>query len=79
MIRNDLKIVRNEKGNPQSDNAETESEDDKIFLGFESEGKAVALKDCEVIVKDLVGNERTENKIVNKYQNEETEQVDNQL
>ena len=39
MIRNDLKIVRNEKGNPQSDNAETESEDDKIFWALKVKAK----------------------------------------
>ena len=39
MIRNDLKIVRNEKGNPQSHNAETESEDDKIFWALKVKAK----------------------------------------
>ena len=39
MIRNDLKIVRNEKGNPQSDNAETESKDDKIFWALKVKAK----------------------------------------
>ena len=41
MIRNDQKIVRNQKGIPQSDSKETESEEDEIFLGFDSEGKAI--------------------------------------
>ena len=39
MIRKDMKIVRNEKGNPQSDNAETESEDDKMFWALKVKAK----------------------------------------
>ena len=30
-----------------------ESEDKQIFLGFDSDGEAVVLKDCQVVVEDL--------------------------
>ena len=46
MIKIELKTVRNEKGNPQADNTETQLECDETFLGFDSEGEAVLLKDC---------------------------------
>ena len=46
MIKVELKTVRNEKGNPQADNMETQLEYDETFLGFDSEGEAVVLKDC---------------------------------
>ena len=31
----------------------TESEDEEIFLGFDSDGEAVVLKNCQVVVEDL--------------------------
>lgn len=46
MIKDEFKTARNEKVNPQADNTETESENDEIFLGFDSEVEAVVLKDC---------------------------------
>ena len=53
-----FKIVRDEEGNPQTNNVETESED-RIFLGFDKEGEAVVLKDFKVVVEDVAGNDRT--------------------
>ena len=36
------------------------------------------MKDCKVIVEDVVRDEWTANENVNEYQNEETEKVQNQ-
>ena len=65
MIEDEFKTARNEKCKPQADNTETELEDNEIFLGSDSEGEAVVLKYCKVIVEDIVGNERTTNENVN--------------
>lgn len=74
MIKNELKTARNKRGDPQANNMETESEDNGTVLGFDSEGHAAILKDLKnlkkKIVEDAVGNEKTVNDIVNKYQNE---------
>lgn len=61
IIKDEFKTVGNEKVNPLADNAETELEDDEIFLSFDGEDKAVVLKDCKVIVGDVVGNKGTMN------------------
>ena len=37
----------------EKDTIETESEDEEIFLGFDSDGEAVVLKNCQVVVEDL--------------------------
>lgn len=65
MIKDEFRIVRNKKGNPQTDKIKVESEDDELFLSFDSE--AVVLRDFKVIVEDVVENERTANENVNDY------------
>ena len=67
MIKDEFKIVRNKKVNPQTDKIKVESEDDELFLGFGSEGEAVVLRDFKVIVEDVGENERTANENVNDY------------
>ena len=37
----------------EKDTIEIESEDEEIFLGFHSDGEAVVLKNCQVVVEDL--------------------------
>ena len=37
----------------EKDTIEIESEDEEIFLGFDSDGEAVVLKNCQVVVEDL--------------------------
>lgn len=49
MIKDEFKIVRNKKVNPQTDKIKVESEDDELILGFGSEGEAVVLRDFKVI------------------------------
>ena len=67
MIKDEFKIVRNKKVNPQTDKIKVESEDDELILGFGSEGEAVVLRDFKVIVEDVGENERTANENVNDY------------
>ena len=45
-----------------------------IVLGFDSESEAVVLKDCKVIVEDVLENEKTPNECVHEYLNQETDQ-----
>ena len=61
IIKDKFRTARNKKVKPLADNTETELEDDEIFLSFDSEDKAVVLKDCKVIVEDVVGNKGTVN------------------
>ena len=67
MIKDEFKIVRNKKVNPQTDKIKVESEDDELILSFGSEGEAVVLRDFKVIVEDVGENERTANENVNDY------------
>lgn len=48
MIKNELKTARNKRGDPQAINMETESEDNGIVVGFDSEGHAAILKDLKI-------------------------------
>ena len=34
--------------------------DEEIFLGFDNDGKAVVLKDCQIVVEDLFQKEEEE-------------------
>ena len=45
---------------------EIESENEEIFLGFDTDGEAVVLKDCQVVVQDLFQKEEEGIKKVDK-------------
>ena len=61
-IKNNIE-KREEYG--EKDTTEIESEDEEIFLGFDSDGEAVVLKNCLVVVEDLFQKEKAI-KTVNK-------------
>ena len=66
-------------GNPHGENTETESEDNEIFVGFDGDREAVVLKECKVIVGDVIGNESTANKNVSEHWHKKIWQVENCL
>ena len=55
MIKDKFKTARNKKGSPRwYCSLETESKDDKIFMGLDIEREAVVSKDCKV--KEFIDN-----------------------
>ena len=51
---------------------ESESEDEDIFIGFDGERKSVMLKECKVVVQDLLCDTQERNDIHNEDQNNKT-------
>ena len=45
---------------------ESESEDEETCVGFESEGEPVMLKECKVVIEDLLRDTQERNDIQNK-------------
>ena len=62
-IKNNIE-KREEYG--EKEKIEVESEDEEIFLGFDSDGEVVVLKDCQVVVEDLFQKEEEAIKKVDK-------------
>ena len=50
---------------------EIESEDKEIFVGFWSEGERVILKECKVLLEDLLCDTKETNDIHNEDQNDD--------
>ena len=50
----------------EKDTTEIKSEDEEIFLGFDSDSEAVPLKNSQVVVEDLLQKEEEAIKKVNK-------------
>ena len=55
-IKNEVKTIikKIEEKDVNTEQSEIESEDEEIFVGFDSEGKPVMLKECSVVVEDLL-------------------------
>ena len=59
-------IDANKLANVELIEFEIELGDEEIFLGFDNDGKAVVLKDCQIVVEDLFQKEEEAIKKVNK-------------
>ena len=70
-IKNEVKtVIKKIKENVVvTEQAESESEDKEIFVGFDSEREPVMLKECKVVVEDLLCDTQERNDIHNEDQN----------
>ena len=70
-IKNEVKtVIKKIKENVVvTEQPESESEDKEIFVGFDSEGELVMLKECKVVVEDLLCDTQERNDIHNEDQN----------
>ena len=64
MIKDKFKTARNEKQNPKACKMGNESEDNEVFLEFDSKDEVGVFNYCKVIGEDVVGKERTTSKNV---------------